>query len=252
MSRRQQRRASKTRRHLQPTPGPTRPIAPESMAPRVVVREAAYVERLAYTRGHAAQALGISRSTLRRLLPYMETIEMPWGATLIPVDELERIAAERRRPTPTSRHVAAPVGGSRASGPSSSSVSAPSDWRVEASARSRTASTPTESRQHTGASGGGRRRCAPSSGGQPEPSERGRGAAEVALPRNGFRPANALRDRSRNSHELAVPLEVVTASRNPQAVPAVRPGRGRTHQGDLQPFEAARCAPDRRSERVKA
>jgi hypothetical protein len=40
----------------------------------------------------------------------METIEMPPGATLIPVNELERIAAERRRRTPTSSHVAAPVG----------------------------------------------------------------------------------------------------------------------------------------------
>jgi DNA invertase Pin-like site-specific DNA recombinase len=61
------------------------------------VREADYVVRLAYTRSQAAQALGISRSTLRRLLPYVETIEMPWGGKLIPVDELERIAAERRQ-----------------------------------------------------------------------------------------------------------------------------------------------------------
>jgi hypothetical protein len=63
----------------------------------VVVREASYVERLAYTRSQAAQALGISHSTLRRLLPYIETIEMPWGGKLIPVDELQRIVAERRR-----------------------------------------------------------------------------------------------------------------------------------------------------------
>ncbi len=61
------------------------------------MREADHVERLAYTRSQAAQALGISRSTLRRLLPYIETIEMPWGASLIPVDELERVAVERRR-----------------------------------------------------------------------------------------------------------------------------------------------------------
>jgi DNA invertase Pin-like site-specific DNA recombinase len=80
------------------------------LPPRVVVREAASVERLAYTRSQAAQALGISRSTLRRLLPYIETIEMPWGTSLIPVDELEQLAAERRRPTPPSRHVAAPKG----------------------------------------------------------------------------------------------------------------------------------------------
>lgn len=63
----------------------------------MVVREASRVERLAYTRSQAAQVLGISRSTLRRLLPYIETIEMPWGAVLIPVDELERVAVERRR-----------------------------------------------------------------------------------------------------------------------------------------------------------
>jgi hypothetical protein len=62
-----------------------------------VVREANNVERLAYTRSQAAQALGISRSTLRRLLPYIDTIELPWGASLVPVDELERLAVERRR-----------------------------------------------------------------------------------------------------------------------------------------------------------
>jgi Recombinase len=28
----------------------------------------------------------------------IETVEMPWGAKLIPVDELERLIAERRRP----------------------------------------------------------------------------------------------------------------------------------------------------------
>jgi hypothetical protein len=61
------------------------------------VREATQVERIAYSRSQAAQVLGISLSTLRRLLPYIETIEMPWGTLLIPVDELERIAAERRR-----------------------------------------------------------------------------------------------------------------------------------------------------------
>lgn len=54
--------------------------------------------RLAYTRSQAAKALGISRSTMRRVLPYIETIEMPWGTSLIPVDELERLAVERRRP----------------------------------------------------------------------------------------------------------------------------------------------------------
>ncbi len=66
------------------------------------MRQADYIERLAYTRSQTAQALGISRSTLSRLLPHIETIELPWGTSLIPVDELERIAVERRR-TPRPR-----------------------------------------------------------------------------------------------------------------------------------------------------
>jgi hypothetical protein len=82
--RRQRRRAAKARRHAQPL---------------AIVREATRVERLAYTRTQAAEALGISRSTFnRRVLPYIETVEMPWGACLIPVDELERLLAEGRRP----------------------------------------------------------------------------------------------------------------------------------------------------------
>jgi predicted DNA-binding transcriptional regulator AlpA len=64
----------------------------------VHVHEAAHIERLAYTRTQAAEALGVSRSTFdRRVLPYIETAEMPWGKKLIPVDELERFLDERRR-----------------------------------------------------------------------------------------------------------------------------------------------------------
>jgi recombinase len=56
-------------------------------------------ERLAYTRAQAAEALGVSRSTFdRRVLPLLETIEMPWGTKLIPVDDLNRLMAEQRRP----------------------------------------------------------------------------------------------------------------------------------------------------------
>ena len=65
----------------------------------MVVHEATRVERLAYTRTQAAKALGVSRSTFeRRVLPFVETVEMPWGTTLIPVDELDRLVKERRRP----------------------------------------------------------------------------------------------------------------------------------------------------------
>jgi hypothetical protein len=67
------------------------------------------VERLAYTRTQAAEALGMSRSTfVRRVLPFVETLEMPWGTKLIPVDELERLLAERRRAARRRRRPATP------------------------------------------------------------------------------------------------------------------------------------------------
>jgi hypothetical protein len=79
--------------------------SPSIAAP--VAQVASSVARLAYTRSQAAAALGISPSTFaRRVLPFIETIEMPWGTTLVPVDELERLASERRRPArrrPTAR-----------------------------------------------------------------------------------------------------------------------------------------------------
>ena len=90
-SRRERRKTQKARRHIALS-------AHRTDAPRVVIREAAHVERLAYTRTQAARALGISRSTfIRRVLPFVETIETGWGTSLIPVDEVERFVAERRR-----------------------------------------------------------------------------------------------------------------------------------------------------------
>ncbi len=92
--RRPRRRRARTLPHPRPTPEPARSSA------RVIVREASTVERLAYTRSQAAEALGLSRSTfIRRVLPYIDTIEMPLGAKLIPVDELERLLTEQRRAT---------------------------------------------------------------------------------------------------------------------------------------------------------
>jgi Recombinase len=35
---------------------------------------------------------------VRRLLPFVEIVELPWGTKLIPADELERLVTERRRP----------------------------------------------------------------------------------------------------------------------------------------------------------
>jgi transposase-like protein len=96
-SERQRRQAAKARRHVPPQ------LAVPAHEP-TFLRQAKRVERLAYTRGQAAEALGISRSTFdRRILPFVEVLEMPSGTLLIPVDELERFAAIRRRASRVSR-----------------------------------------------------------------------------------------------------------------------------------------------------
>lgn len=84
------RRSEKARRHLS--------FTLDKDVSRVIVRETSHIERLAYTRTQAAAALGISRSTfVRRVLPFVETIETGWGTRLVPVDEVERFVAERRQ-----------------------------------------------------------------------------------------------------------------------------------------------------------
>lgn len=56
------------------------------------------VDRLAYTREQAAEALGISVATLdRRVVPVIATVTTDWGRRLIPVSELERFLTERVR-----------------------------------------------------------------------------------------------------------------------------------------------------------
>ncbi len=56
------------------------------------------VKRRACTRKQAADALGVSLTTLdRRVIPAIETVRTEWGSRLIPVDELERYLAERRQ-----------------------------------------------------------------------------------------------------------------------------------------------------------
>lgn len=57
------------------------------------------VERLAYSRKQAAEALGVSISTIdRRLVPAVSTVKTPWGQRLIPVAELERFVREHLEP----------------------------------------------------------------------------------------------------------------------------------------------------------
>ena len=90
MSRRRRKHRSEKTRH--------QVLAEPAAASAVIVRGATRVERLAYTRTQAAAALGVSRSTfIRRVLPFVDTIETGWGTSLIPVDEVERFVAERRR-----------------------------------------------------------------------------------------------------------------------------------------------------------
>jgi hypothetical protein len=86
-------------------------IEARPVKPQVVLREARYVERLAYTRSQAAEALGISRSTFdRHVLPFVETIEIGSGSRLIPIDELERHTTGRRRPARAAQATAARLG----------------------------------------------------------------------------------------------------------------------------------------------
>jgi hypothetical protein len=63
------------------------------------LQEAGEVERLAYTRSQAAEALGVSISTIdRRVVPSIDTVKLPWGQRLIPVDELERFLRSHLKP----------------------------------------------------------------------------------------------------------------------------------------------------------
>src|SRR5262245_10170526 len=76
----------------------------------MAIRQAESVERLAYSISQAAEALGVAASTVSRsVVPVVETIEVEGGRVLIPVDELERYLAERRR-TVEPRPQRAPVG----------------------------------------------------------------------------------------------------------------------------------------------
>ena len=152
MSRRRlRRRTRKQQRHAPPT------VRPSDL--RVVVREATRVERLAYTRTQAAQALGISTSTFnRRVLPYLETVETGSGRRLVPVDELERFLAERRQQARTERSRLRVLAASRVSHPRSSRASAMSARWGRASGRSRESSLPTVSGPRRVVVSGGRQR----------------------------------------------------------------------------------------------
>jgi hypothetical protein len=62
-------------------------------------REPIEAEPLAYSRKQAAEALGVSISTIdRRVVPLLHTVKTPWGQRLIPVAELERLLREHLEP----------------------------------------------------------------------------------------------------------------------------------------------------------
>jgi hypothetical protein len=63
------------------------------------MREVVEAGRLAYSRKQAAEALGVSVSTIdRRVVPSVHTVKTPWGQRLIPVAELERFLREHLEP----------------------------------------------------------------------------------------------------------------------------------------------------------
>jgi hypothetical protein len=87
-SRRKRRRERQRRRQAARVPRQPSPHADK-------LRETEKVERLAYSRRQAAEALGVSISTIdRRVVPAIGTVKTPWGQRLIPVIELEHFMKE--------------------------------------------------------------------------------------------------------------------------------------------------------------
>ena len=96
----------KRRRQRIPTRPPTHD--PVAAAQPTRYQNAPSVNRLTYSRRQAAEALGVSITTIdRRVVPTIDTVKTPWGQRLISVDELERfvhdnLEAGRPRPAPRS------------------------------------------------------------------------------------------------------------------------------------------------------
>src|SRR6266511_5690114 len=92
MSARRKRRRERQRRHHERKPQ-------VSWAPPGELREVGDVDRLAYSRKQAAEALGVSISTIdRRVVPSIGTVKTPWGQRLIPVSELKRFVRDHLEP----------------------------------------------------------------------------------------------------------------------------------------------------------
>ncbi len=90
-AKRKRRSEQKLRRH--------RAEPKRTWAPPGELQEVDEADRLAYSRKQAAEALGVSISTIdRRVVPSMNTVKTPWGQRLIPVAELERFLREHLEP----------------------------------------------------------------------------------------------------------------------------------------------------------
>jgi hypothetical protein len=105
MSTRRKRRRERGRRR--------QPAAPPHASARTdALYTVATVERLAYSRRQAAEALGLRISTIdRHVVPAIDTVKTPWGQRLIPVAELQRFLREHRdraRPAATRRRAGRP------------------------------------------------------------------------------------------------------------------------------------------------
>jgi hypothetical protein len=88
MNTRRKRRDERKRRQQRSTPKRTGAALGE-------LKEAEEADRLAYSRRQAAEALGVSISTIdRRVVPSVSTVKTPWGQRLIPVAEVERFLRE--------------------------------------------------------------------------------------------------------------------------------------------------------------
>jgi len=89
VSARRKRRRERKRRRQDGTAGP------RSAGSANELRETDDVERIAYSRRQAAEALGVSISTIdRRVVPAVNTVKTPWGQRLIPIAELDRLVQE--------------------------------------------------------------------------------------------------------------------------------------------------------------
>jgi hypothetical protein len=68
-------------------------------APPGELQEVEQPTRLAYSRMQAAEAIGVSISTIdRRVVPAVHTVKTPWGQRLIPLAELQRLLREHLEP----------------------------------------------------------------------------------------------------------------------------------------------------------